>query len=287
MPNESSPVEASRVVQHARMPSAILGRDVQYTIYLPPDYFISRRDYPVVYLLHGGEGDDAEWMNRGTVKQIMDKGIRENRVIPMIIASHDGRRNEENVPRTFYQNDADGKLRWGDVFLREFVPFAEAEYRVRPGHRAVGGLSMGGYGALMFSLLNPGMFRATLALSATVWTPEQFERQTDAEWRKFFSKAYGENLKGRDRLSDAYHRTNPLPLMRSLPEADLRKLNLYFECGSEDSRKLYVGNAAMHNVLMERGIGHEFTMRKGDHVWGFWREAIVGALEYASRVFTE
>lgn len=279
------PMQGGKVIQHAKMPSAIMGRDVPYTIYLPPDYDTSERDYPIVYLLHGGGGNDADWVNNGEIKHVMDKGIADGTLTPMIIACHDASRNEQKVPRTFFQNDADGKLRWGDMFTEEFMPFIEKNYRVRPKARGIGGLSMGGYGALMFALQKPGSFQVVIALSATVFTPEQFENMTEKDYHVFFSKAYGEELKGRDRLSEFYYKSNPLALMNALPAEDLKKQKLFFDCGAEDGLKLYEGNAAMHKVLMDKGVPHDFTIRAGAHTWSFWRKGIVEGLRFATGVF--
>ena len=283
----SGPVPAGQVLQHLKMPSSVLGRDLTYTLYLPPDYDSSNRTYPVLYLLHGGGDRDDGWVQLGEIGRIMDKGIARGKITPMIVAMPDGQRDDTMMPRTYFTNDRDGGFRWADMFTQEFIPFVEKEYRVRKTRnaRAIAGLSMGGYGALMFSLQEPGKFCATVALSAAVWTGEQIAQLDAGAYGSRFGKAFGENLEGKDRLNEYYRKTNPLALIEDMPAADLKKLNILLDCGAEDDLNLDIGNAAMHFVLRKKGIAHSFTIREGTHSWPFWRTGIKSGLRFVTQKF--
>lgn len=275
-----------KVIEGAVMPSKILNRDVRYTIYLPPDYDASSRTYPILYLLHGGGDDDTVWVHYGEVDHAADKGIAEGVVTPMIIVTPDGRRFPEDTPRTYYMNDADGKYRWADMFMEEFIPFIENEYRVRKNWvpRAIGGLSMGGYGALMFSMQNPGMFSATIALSSGIYTVDQIVAFDEHNFNRRYGPGFGAMGKtGLDRLTEDYYKKHPLGLMQRMKDEDLRKLNLYIDCGAED--RFDAGNFELHHFLMGKKIPHVFGIRTGLHEWQFWREGIGKGLEFASSAF--
>ena len=71
---------------------------------------------------------------------------------------------------SFYINSKDGKDRYEDFLLQEFFPFIEKRYRVEPGrgHRAIAGISMGGYGALHLAFRHPQLFVSTSAHSAAL-----------------------------------------------------------------------------------------------------------------------
>jgi len=133
--------------------SDILGKKVEYSIYLPPDYNISNRSYPVLYLLHGFSDDETGWTQFGEVKQIMDREVLDTEVTPMIIVMPDG-------GVSWYINNHKNSVRYEDFFTREFIPFIEKTYRIRAEKqfRAISGLSMGGYGALILTLKHPDFF---------------------------------------------------------------------------------------------------------------------------------
>jgi enterochelin esterase-like enzyme len=92
----------------------------KYAIYLPPDYDVSTRSYPVLYLLHGAGDDQTGWVQFGEVLHIADKAIREGKATPMVIAMPDA-----NTGRRGYFNDIAGEWRYEDFFFEEFVPHIE------------------------------------------------------------------------------------------------------------------------------------------------------------------
>ena len=145
--------------------SAILNKEVHYSIFLPSDYYTSERAYPVTYLLHGyGDADDG-WIQFGEVNRLADDAIKAGKIPPMIIVTPDGF-------TSFYINTADGKLNYEDFFIKELIPHIEKTYKVKAErkYRGIAGLSMGGYGALMYALKYPNLFAASAPLSAAVWT---------------------------------------------------------------------------------------------------------------------
>lgn len=104
------------------MKSGILGRDVNYAVYLPPDYETSGRRYPVVYLLHGYTDDESGWIQFGKVNLAADRAIAAREIPPMIIVMPDG-------GATFYINDCQDKVRYEDMFIQELIPHIDKTYR--------------------------------------------------------------------------------------------------------------------------------------------------------------
>src|SRR5215210_1298249 len=74
-----------KVIETNTVKSKVLNRDVVYTVYLPADYTISERTYPVVYLLHGLSGDNTQWLQWGEINGYADKAIAEGTIPPMIL----------------------------------------------------------------------------------------------------------------------------------------------------------------------------------------------------------
>jgi len=67
--------QMGKVFDKLTIKSEILDMDRNYAIYLPPDYESSERDYPVLYLLHGGGDDQTGWVQFGEVLRITDQAI--------------------------------------------------------------------------------------------------------------------------------------------------------------------------------------------------------------------
>ena len=92
----------------------------------PPDYDHSKRSYPVLYLLHGGEDDQRGWVQFGEVKHIADKAIKEGNATPMIIVMPDARAGYKG----FFNNPIHN-WRYEDFFVEEFLPYVEKTYRIK------------------------------------------------------------------------------------------------------------------------------------------------------------
>jgi len=261
-----------------RMESKILGKDVEYSIYLPPDYQTSNRSYPIVYLLHGYTDDEIGWVQFGEINRIADAAIIEGKIPPMIIAMPD-------AGVTWYINDHDGKVRYEDFFIQEFIPSIEKGFRVRSKRefRGVAGLSMGGYGALIYAMKYPDIFVAAAPLSAAIYTEEETLRTEQEDWDRVAGPMFGKGLEGEDRLTDHWKANNPFFLAKKLGTESLKKVSYYFDCGDDDF--LYKGNAAIHVLFRDMGVPHEFRMRDGGHNWTYWRTGIADALEFIGARF--
>src|SRR5690242_7183207 len=105
-----------KVLEEETIKSNILGRDVRYTVYLPADYDISQRSYPVVYLLHGFTDDNTGWLQFGEINRYADKAIADGTIPPMIIIMPNG-------DSSWYINSYDGKENYEDFFIKEFMPY--------------------------------------------------------------------------------------------------------------------------------------------------------------------
>ena len=269
---------AGQVLEGVHMKSPILGRNVNYAVYLPPDYGTSTRRYPVVYLLHGYTDNESGWIQFGGINLAADRAIAEREIPPMIIVMPDG-------GVTFYINDAANKVRYEDMFVKEFIPFIDATYRTRPAKefRGISGLSMGGWGSLTLAMRHPDLFTACAAFSAAVWTDEDFAAFEQPTYDRMFGALFGPKLSGNDRLTAHFKGYSPLDLAKTLPVETLKKVRIYLDCGDDDF--LFRGNAALHAALRERKIPDEFRSRDGSHSWIYWRTGIIAGLKFIGEDF--
>jgi len=273
-----SMVPLGQVHEGLRITSSILGRDVAYAVYLPPDYDLAGRRYPVVYLLHGYTDDESGWIQFGEVQMAADRAIAAREIPPMIIVMPDG-------GDSFYINDCQNKVRFEDMFIQEFIPHIDATFRTRPSRefRGVSGLSMGGWGSLVLSMRHPDLFAACAAFSAAMWTEEDMVNMPEKGYDRLIGRLFGPGLQGRDRVTPHFRAHNPIDQARDKPEDELKKVRYYIDCGDDDF--LIKGNMALHAVLLDRKIPHEFRVRDGGHTWTYWRTGIVDGLAFIGRSF--
>ncbi|RYU96668.1 alpha/beta hydrolase [Emticicia agri] len=258
--------------------SALMGKEIKYNIYLPADYNSSNRSYPILYLLHGFGDDETGWVQFGEANVITDKLSNSGEIAPMIIAMPDG-------GVSGYVNSYDGKVPYEDFFIKEFIPYIEKTYRVRAQkrYRAIAGLSMGGYGTLIMSTKHPELFAASAPLSAGVRTDEEVLAMPDAQWATSYAQRYGKDLVGNARLTDHYNKNSILKIIETANPEDIKKVRYYIDCGDDDF--LIKGNMALHALMIDKKIPHEFRVRQGGHTWTYWRTALPEVLKFVSESF--
>jgi enterochelin esterase-like enzyme len=267
-----------RVIEGLSLESGLLGSEVRYGVYLPPDYDTSGRRYPVLYLLHGFSDQEWAWIQFGQVHVAADQGILSGEVPAMIVVMPDG-------GVTWYVDDHSGGVPYRRMFVEELIPHVDRTYRTRTSRefRAVSGLSMGGYGALMLAMRHPDLFSACVAFSSGVMTDEEVVAMDAERWDRVLSEPFGHGLVGEERLTDQWKAHSPLHLARTLAVEELRRVRWYLDCGDDDF--LYRGNAMLHILLREREIPHEYRVRDGGHVWEYWRTGIRDGLRFLGRGF--
>ena len=257
-------------------PSKILGHPVPYCVILPSDYDSDKASvYPALYFLHGLGGNEQLLLNSGGLNMIQD--LRDQkRIGEFLIVAPDG-------GRSFYINSRDGKVRYEDFFIREFLPYIESHYRVRAERksRGVTGVSMGGYGALRFALRYPNLFVAVSAHSpALIEKLPNIKVSSDqaAAVAAVLGKAFGSPV-------DAafWERENPFTIVKDGPRP--AGLQIYIDCGTEYEFGFNKGSEQFHELLVARGIPHEFHLYPGGHDWTYFAEHLPASFEFQSRAF--
>lgn len=267
-----------KVIEQEKLNSKILGKQMNYTVYLPYDYSSSERLYPVVYLLHGFTDDNMSWMQFGEINRLADKAIGEGTIPPMIVIMPD-------ADSTFYLNVYDGKENYEDYFFNELLPAVEKKYRIRAekAYRGVAGLSMGGYGSLIYALKHPDMFTACAPLSAAVWDDSGIIGMDDRGYDNTLGRVLGRNLRGSARINKTWLANAPLTIIKEKSAQQLSRVRYWIDCGDDDF--LTRGNCLLHIALNEKGVPHEFRMRDGGHTWDYWRSGIIPALAFIGNSF--
>jgi S-formylglutathione hydrolase FrmB len=269
-------------IECSALKSKILSRAVRYCVVLPQKFDATKREhstrrYPVLYFLHGLGNDEQTLFNSSGWNVIQN--LREQGKIGdfFIVAPEGG--------RSFFINSADGKVRYSDFFLKEFIPYIERKYPIRAERRARGisGVSMGGYGALRFAFAHPEFFGSVSAESAALIPARPSELNTAIQSGTPLGSLLGPVFG--TPINQAHWRANdPLALARR-NAGGLRKMAIYFNCGQSDDLGFDRGARALHRELQSLKIAHEYQLYPGDHSLEYFLTHLGEVMEFHSRAF--
>jgi putative tributyrin esterase len=221
-----------------------------------PEGSVGTPPFPVCYLLHGLSDDHTSWARQTSLE-------RHVAGLPLIVVMPDGGRG-------FYCDAVDGPA-YERYLLEDVIGFVDRTFHTiaeRQG-RVIGGLSMGGYGAIKLALKCPQLFCSAVAHSAALDVRRRLERPEIAEeMRRIFGPSPGG---GPD---------DPYALAATIDRRLLPALRL--DCGLEDG--LLEENRAFHRHLEQLDIPHEYAECPGAHTWEYWDCHIQEALAFHQRV---
>ena len=280
--SSAQPTAAPGVISPASVRSATLGENINYNVYLPAGYADSTRRYPVLYLLHGRGDSMAAWTQ---VKSRLDELIGSGEIPPTIAIMPDAPWSSR---ASWY---VDSAYRGADpgrpvetAFFRDLIPHVDASYRTiadRTG-RAVAGYSMGGAGALRYSLAHPEIFGASIALSPAVYFPLP---PADSSTREF--GAFG---KGKDPFSEAtYLRLNWPAALKSFAATGLQS-HLYIAVGDDEYKNPkaidathdldFEAHVVFNQAVRVPTLTSEFRVVDGGHDWDVWGPTFAEGAKY-------
>jgi putative tributyrin esterase len=246
--------------------SDLLGKQTTAQVLLPET---GKGPFPVFYLLHGLSDDSTQWLRRSRLEWYV-------RDLPLIVVMPDGY-------RSFYTKHPDGPD-FAKHIGEELPSFIERHYRARPERaaRAIGGLSMGGYGALRIGLGHADRFCSVNSHSGAVGWGD-FDHKPGAgappslngrgpEFLRELARIFGDDPRGTE---------HDLALLarRALAAGNLPELLL--DCGTEDF--LLQDNRAFRDELTAAKVPHLYREFPGAHTWDYWDLHIQDALVFHAR----
>ena len=290
--------------------SSALGVSKHYLVYLPPSYAAdTSRRYPVAYYLHGYSGDETNWVKLGHLDATMDSLIAAGGP-EFIVVMPDG---DDSWYTTWNSMGDYGACKrdttrkepastfcvpwphYDDYVARDLVHHVDSAYRTMPDrqHRAIAGLSMGGFGAVDLALEYPEVWSAAASHSGTLQLMyagphpyaghdvyasnlEQLRQSMGDLWPSL------EQALGKD--TAAWRSRDPLTRVERLRDAHPELMPaLYFDVGTEDrwideNRAFDAGLTALH-------VPHEYHEYPGAHTWTYWSEHVAQSLAWIGKEF--
>ena len=245
-------------VEALAVPSTILGRTLPCTLLLPR----GRGAEAVLYLLHGGYSHHREWAARVDLAGFAAGW-------PLAIALPEGE-------FSLFIHGYDGR-NWERYAALEVPQAVEAQLGLSLDrtHRAVGGISMGGFGAVHLGLTYPDRYGAVASLSGafgmTWWSIGRSEGSP-------FLPALGPPGSGTRAWVDPWR-----TLERALTAVGPAGLPpLWLATGMEDEREVTEANRALHGSLELAGVRHDYVEVPGGHDWGFWARETPAMLAFVA-----
>ena len=256
--------------------SQALMRPVTATVVMPSDKVAIGEDgvpvsvshpepFKTLYLLHGIFGNYTDWVTRSRLQQ-----LAEDREVAVVMPSGDN---------SFYNDHADGS-KYGEFIARELVEFTRRTFNLSPRREDtfIGGLSMGGYGAIVNALRNPGVFGSVICLSSALVLDSLVRDAVDDAPNLLCSRPFFESVFGpMDAIAGSENDYNALAT-RIASSADAPKPRFWMACGTEDS--LLSANQAFARHLRDLAFDVTYQEGPGAHTWEFWDAWIEKALAW-------
>ena len=247
IPDEAQPFLLMRDVEHGTVsmeyfPSSVTGETECCYVYTPPRY---REDlsktYPVLYLQHGGGENEGCWVHLGKVNLIMDNLLAEGKIVPFIIVMNN----------LMMQVKKDGVWdedvnQFGDMLIRDCIPFIEKHYRTAPGkrNRAIAGLSLGSLYSGQIVMERPDVFGAAGLFTGYTWPV----------------------MPG--------HPTKEQPWTEALKDAETFNREVHPFFGAIGDREVSLPLFEQERVFCrEQGVNYIQKIYPGTHEWRVWRAA--------------
>ena len=254
---------AYSIMQHANF-AFVIANDV----HMPEVKDLRRYDRETynLILLHGLTGTDTDWLYGGLAQEM---AIQYNMNVFM-----------PTVGNTFYIDKGYKGANWCEYIGSELLAYVSKTFRIDMNRENtfIGGLSMGGYGALHTALSYPQTFGACLALSSALIINEYADnghRATDEVPHEMMLDVFGDPDKVKD--SDKNYEKQYL----NLKAAGAQIPRIYLACGTEDA--LVIHNREFAKFLEQNGADYIYDEGPGDHNWRFWNQYLDRGLDQLLR----
>lgn len=251
-------IAANGTLSKVTMVSHILGNKRRsFDIYLPPTYNITTKRYPTMYLLHGSPGIISDWARGGKATESANTLIGLGQTAEMIMVFPDGNGSGKLIPSE-WGNSGNGKQLMETYVASELVHYVDQHYRTIPeaSYRAIGGLSMGAFGAANIAIHHPNVFGNAISLGG------YFTAYAEP------NHVWGNNI-------SYLNYNSPLDEIKVAPLAD--KLHFFLGAAIQD-QPYYKYTIQFANQLKAEHISYTLTTEPGHHSWKVWADQLYRTL---------
>jgi S-formylglutathione hydrolase FrmB len=165
--------------------------------------------------------------------------------------------------------------KYESYIVRELIPEIDKNYRTLADreHRAIAGLSMGGYGSIKFGLKYPAMFTVVGSFSGALGATSFNEKNAGGIGKSIDAIFGADDSEGR-KANDIFKMIREIT-----PERTKALPFIYLDCGTEDF--LYQNNRDFADLLQKQKVPHQYRELPGAHNWVFWNTQVKEFLDVA------
>ena len=285
--------------------SAALNQDQTAQVYVPTGT-APKGGWPVLYLLHGLNGAATDWDKLGKLRTTVDKLIADDAMKPLLIVMPSG-------GNSWYVDSADvkGPGNYATAISRDLEQAVEQAFPVGKdrAHRAIAGISMGGFGALRLGLSDPSRYSAIAALSPAIWqniptaAVDKSAAELEALRSGYFQKADTSTVTtglvmppegahfggafGTPFDARRFNASNVFTILGRAVESRKNLPSVYLTVGDDDSHLLWRGAIAFFETMRMDGRMIDFRVTDGDHDWDCWKASLGDALLFIDHNMTQ
>ena len=236
--------------------SKALGKQMAANVILP-EGDEQQGPFPVFYLLHGLSDDYTVWQRRTSIERYVDG-------LPLIVVMPDDGRG-------FYC-DAEQGFAYETAIIQDLIGLVDRMFftRAERSGRCIGGLSMGGYGAIKLALKFPHLFCSAVSHSGALHFAHD-DPDPENPFGAEFRRVTGEHPAGGP--------NDPYTLAEQIDRGQLPALRI--DCGVDDF--LIEPNRRLHRHLEQLGVPHEYAEYPGAHDWAYWDTHVQEAIAFFAR----
>ena len=256
-----------------------------YSVYFPPAYQKELdRKFPVIYFLHGMFNDHTSWTvaRYGNFPLLIEKLMLQESSPQCLMVYPEGR-------NSMYTDFADGSKKYEQYIYQDLVREIESHFRVKKARtkRAIGGTSMGGYGALKIAMKHPELYGSVAAASPIILLGKNpTELVNSSNRRSFFSRVFTPVF-GLPFDQTHWEENSIEVLARS---GNLGDLKIYLAYGTADrfadAFPMRQGIETVDGILSKRGFSHVLKIFEGEpHGWELIRNHIEEILQFLTQTF--
>ncbi len=251
---------AALSVQNLKLESKLMARSMPYRVLLPNGYDANKSErYAVIYLLHGLTGHFDNWTDKTDLKNY---AAGYNYIIVTPEGDNGWYTDSATAPTEKYES----------YLVKELIPEIDKNYRTLADrrHRAIAGLSMGGYGSLKFGLKYPEMFALVGSFSGALPAASWTDKNLGNNWKALSDSIM--SIYGADG-SETRANNDIFKIVKDASPEKIKTMPFIFQsCGTEDF--LIQTNHDFAAALFEKKIPHEYREHPGIHDWKFWDDQI-------------
>ena len=234
--------------------SKSMKKDIPVTVILP-DGYSKDKSYNTIYVLHGWSGSNKNYPEKTSIKKLSDQ-------YNIIYVSPDG-----NYDSWYIDSNLKKESKYYTFVSKELVDYVDSNFSTYKAkeHRAITGLSMGGFGAFYIGIKNQDVFGNIGSMSGGM-NPEQYkgnwgiEKVINSDWNEYNIKDIAHKLIG-------------------------TKSHIIIDCGVDDF--FIEPNRELHKKLLDLNIKHEYTERPGAHTWDYWDNSIKSQTYFFNQMFNQ